>query len=230
MLPDQYPSYEFRSIDELCELIDRETASWDTRWYRGSKTPQYKLVPKLFRDAKTAAREGYLAIEFRRRARPYLTNLTSPFDWLCGMQHYGIPTRLLDWSESLAVALYFTTRPLGIDLVAPTIWVLDPFRLNALSSGNGNSIPLSTEPHVLANADISFDEFELAKERTQLPVPVVPDFVFNRLANQNGTFTIHGTDTRPLDELIPIDHRDMLVKFVARADACNKILQLPRSN
>ena len=111
----EYPAIEFSSIDELCRLIWERTENWDTRWYRGLKDPSYKLLPKIFRDPETAKRESYIAVEFRRRARTYLPGLTSPFDWLCAMQHYGVPTRLLDWSESLSVALYFTVRPLGID-------------------------------------------------------------------------------------------------------------------
>src|SRR4051812_39400415 len=114
MTLNSYPSIEFGSIDELCRLIHTHTDGWDTKWYRGSKNPIYPLLPKLFRDPSTAKREGYMAVEFRRRARPHLEGLTSPFDWLCAMQHYAVPTRLLDWSESLSVALCFTVRPVGI--------------------------------------------------------------------------------------------------------------------
>jgi hypothetical protein len=171
-----------------------------------------------------AKREGYISIEFRRRARPHLKELTSPFDWLCAMQHYAVPTRLLDWSESLAVALYFTIRPIGTDLIAPTVWVLDPFRLNDLSHKGREIIPISTSVEVTANADIAFNELDnIEKFQTKLPLPVAPDFVFDRLANQNGTFTIHGTDSRPLDKLVSADGRSMLLKFVAQRSRVNEI-------
>jgi hypothetical protein len=102
-----YPFQEFGSIDELCSLIAKATKGWDTRWYRGAKNPSYNLLPKLFRDPEIQKREGYISVEFRRRARPHLEGIQSPFEWLCAMQHYGFPTRLLDWSESLPMALYF---------------------------------------------------------------------------------------------------------------------------
>lgn len=220
-----YPATEFRSIDELCGLIASTTAGWDTRWYRGLKSPEHSLSPKLFRDPEVAGREGYLAVEFRRRARPHLPNVTSPFDWLCAMQHYGIPTRLLDWSESLAVALYFTIRPIGTDLIAPAIWVLNPFRLHALSSPGTETIPISTDVQVTANADIAFGDQsdDLVSMQTALPLPVAPDFIFNRLAAQNGTFTIHGKDRRSLEELVPAHERDMLIKFVASKSRIQEI-------
>jgi hypothetical protein len=130
----------------------------------------------------------------------------------------------LDWSESLAVALYFTVRPVGIDLIAPTIWVLDPFRLYGLSRKGHQIIPISTTPEASANADIAFDELnDIDKFKTKLPLPVAPDFVFNRLALQNGTFTIHGTDVSPLEQLVPRDKRDLLLKFVARQSKVNEI-------
>jgi hypothetical protein len=220
-----YPATEFESIDELCSLIKQQTTRWDTRWYRGLKNPKHSLLPKLFRKPSSAGREGYLAVEFRRRARPHLPHLTSQFEWLCAMQHYGIPTRLLDWSESLSVALYFTVRPIGIDLVSPTIWVLDPHRLYALANPGAGTIPISTDSDVMAYADVAFcDEPENFRTRvTTAPLPVAPDFIFNRLATQNGAFTIHGRDFRPLEQLIPEAQRDMLIKFVAKESRVDAI-------
>ena len=219
-MSEAYPSQEFGSIDELSTLIAEATKGWDTRWYRGTKTPTYALQPKLFRDPSVKGREGYISVEFRRRARPHLQNIQTPFEWLCAMQHYGFPTRLLDWSESLAVALYFTIRPVGVDVVAPTIWVLNPFELHNFAGGkhSANVIPIATDLGVLSNADIAFgdDLDKTSKSISRYPLPVVPDFLFNRLATQNGAFTIHGRDERALEEIIPRDQRNLLHKFVAR--------------
>ena len=51
-------------------------------------------------------------IETFKRHAALLTELRVPqaddlLGWLCVMQHYRAPTRLLDWSENLLVALYF---------------------------------------------------------------------------------------------------------------------------
>lgn len=220
-----YPFEEFGSIDELCSLISMATKGWDTRWYRGTKSPHYTLLPKLLRDPAAAKREGYISVEFRRRGRSQLPNVRSPFEWLCAMQHFSLPTRLLDWSESLSVALYCTVRPIGSDLTAPTIWVLNPFELVKLSDPKCAVIPIASSENVAANADIAFEELPRAmdKNRTAYPLPVAPDFIFPRLAAQNGTFTIHGKDSRCIEELVPSSKRAMLRKFVAKKTAVNAI-------
>jgi FRG domain len=222
-----YPFQEFGSIDELTSLIAKATEGWDTRWYRGTKTPSHTLLPKLFRDKSLQKREGYISVEFRRRARPHLPTIQTPFEWLCAMQHYGFPTRLLDWSESLAVALYFTIRPVDLNMVAPTIWVLNPFELHVFAGGQPGPeiIPIATNVNVISNADIAFSDDSENTEKTtsRYPLPVIPDFLFNRLATQNGAFTIHGKDDSALEETVPKDKQSMLLKFVARPDRVNAI-------
>jgi len=91
------------------------------RWiYRGVRRSDYQLATSLEREAVISGFslsdlvekdiERRIINDFRRRAHHYLTHLPDLYDlsdWLALMQHYGAPTRLLDWTYSPLIAAYF---------------------------------------------------------------------------------------------------------------------------
>jgi hypothetical protein len=103
--------------DELAIGYEGEVTT--TEWvFRGLKDSRYEHQPKIEREAQQKsmswpALEVLISREFKTRAHMYLEPSSIPSDdltWLARMQHYAIPTRLLDFTHSPFVALYFAIR------------------------------------------------------------------------------------------------------------------------
>lgn len=85
------------------------------RWaFRGESDAERTLRPGIERIASKPGRaEDYVEQEFKRRAHHYLSDLPDDEDdleWVALMQHYGAPTRLLDWTRSAYVAAFFAAE------------------------------------------------------------------------------------------------------------------------
>jgi FRG domain len=97
----------------------REVASLLVRWvYRGHSDIRWPLETTLYRGGQRfrcppeilADREAWILRQFQRRAHHYLTDPPSSeqrLEWLALIQHFGGPTRLLDFSHSFYVAAFF---------------------------------------------------------------------------------------------------------------------------
>lgn len=74
--------------------------------YRGQANQEFDLSPSIFRNG-ALNREVLMIRELKRLAPAEFINLGSSLDRLIKMQHYGLPTRLLDITSNPLVALFF---------------------------------------------------------------------------------------------------------------------------
>jgi len=133
LLPDKKP---VETWGELMELYGRYQPRIKGRlWvFRGQGSSLWKLETALERrirhHAKAAAMErheleGTLVREFQRKAHLYPTRLprdSELVEWLALMRHHGAPTRLLDWTYSFFVAVYFACENADDECA---VWALD---------------------------------------------------------------------------------------------------------
>ncbi len=182
-------------------------------WFRGQQRSYWSLVPKLYRDFG-----GYSIIddediereireEFLIRA-PILSESkpagNDDWEWYFLMQHYGTPTRLLDWTEGALLALYFAVKD-NRGFYDAAVWAIDPFALNKRTIGIGEVIPPSA-------ARVDKKDLERVSpwmpavfgRRSKLPsepIAVYPAHIARRISTQRSCFTVHGTKMDALDRL-----------------------------
>lgn len=190
-------------IKTVSDLLQALAADLDGHtepaWYRGHANSKWKLVPHYQR-LRRPPPESVLINRFRQNAKLLLND--SPmcaFDWLFVMQHYGVPTRLLDWTESPLVALYFAV--IEHPKSDGTLWLLKPLDLNRQTTSKPeevNFIP-SFEDELIQNyATLSVEK---NPQKGMLPIAVIAARNTPRIQAQLGVFTISHHTVSPIEEL-----------------------------
>ena len=115
------------------EAIDRTRSSY---FYRGMPDASYKLVTSLRRNCKEAYAdlEQPLLENFINYVRNEVPTINESI-WQAMVigQHYGLPTRLLDWTHSTLVALHFANAEDNLDKLSKrdcVVWRIDLRDLN----------------------------------------------------------------------------------------------------
>ena len=203
------------SISTLSEYGNFVGSQPDTLWYRGCGDSSYTLIPSLYRHPKIKNSDELFKQEFdilkrfRQRSVPYTHSSLTEKDHLTTlffMQHYGVPTRLLDWTENPYIALYFALSDTDYEKTqdGPTyqtdaaVWILNP------AEWNKKAFNYEISPGIISPPDNEALNGHLptANPRLGKPEPIALYGIHNspRIVAQRGAFALFGTKIEPMEE------------------------------
>lgn len=212
----QYPHMTCR-IHTLSEYIDvistikRVVSSQeyieikDYSIYRGTKNKNYNLQPSLFRlPGYRHETEAELTKSFATLRPEAFDTCSNNFELLAKMQHYGLPTRLLDFSMNPLVALYFACESIceqddsedGRVLCHNTNMSLDNAEvIDAICGIHQYNMLDTNEPleRYLRNCDVSVLQY-LRCVYLGNPLVARPKYWNQRIKNQSAVFMVFPND------------------------------------
>jgi hypothetical protein len=152
---------------------------------------------------------------------------------LAEMQHNGVPTRLLDWTDILASALYFaltdfrlrvekywfderkkhpkTSTPIEFppeavtkDLATPSLWILNPYYLARHSSKRDRIWDLTLD------SDLDYYKCFIEQKKWEFddPIPIYSPWKNQRIAAQRGMFLVWGYNRHALEAILKYGSRE----------------------
>lgn len=220
-----------KSLPEYLAIIeDGQRDKGHSLWYRGIGSASYQLLPSLYRHKSSTSPEEFASLErqlmtrFRQRSIPYHNRpLADDWDALFFMQHYGVPTRLLDWTENPLIALHFALMSAAAASMAgapsgdAAVWILDPVVWNKHALKHQ-----SFDGGVLTPDDDALKGYRPVPKFSGMhnhPVALYGAHNSSRIVAQQGAFTIFGRSASPM-ESIAVQEKfplDCLVKVSLKA-------------
>jgi len=224
-MTEQNPHRSTITLSDLSDVVfaARETITLfeETTWWRGHANAEWRLEAQVYRknpenpdrsSYSETALIGHFVSRAPSRSHRQCPNADDYFGWLFLAQHYGLPTRLLDWTENPLVAAYFALERPDDD---GCIWGLSPSALNAALDGSQGLVQIKS-PRAAKIAESAFNNISTEK----IIIAIDGQEIDPRMLAQMSRFTLH-SDPDPLEFML--DSAKWLCQYIIPKDAKAKI-------
>lgn len=199
-------------LDFVARCYDSWPANRKKLFFRGQADKDRELLPAALRPDKNGLRpqERELILDFKQVSVSDMDYRGKIENILVEMQHFGMPTRLLDWSLSPLVALYFAcTSDKDTDsgkekdgkVFALNPWVAYKNIVTKLDY-HPELMDILKEIRMLLAQKWSFDNiskyiekkygYSIDKDALRAPIPFVGRYMVDRVVSQQGCFVMWG--------------------------------------
>ncbi len=220
---------EMKTMEHIQQLLFEQKVNEDNKrlrssyFYRGLPRTDYKLLTSLSRNCGDLSRslESFLLDNFKKYVSIEDPTIEES-DWkaMIVRQHHGLPTRLMDWTHSIPVALHFATTENDFsetDKHDCAVWRFDAKEINMLLPEKYRDRLEKKKTFIfsikeLNNVVKSIEEYDEDMQGNAF-VTVEPPSIDQRIVNQYSFFTIMPSEISDLERFFE-EHTNNTVKYI----------------
>lgn len=190
-------------------------AQYRPLFFRGHADKEWLLQPAVFRNSKL--KERGIILDYKQAFVEEVDYVSSMERILIEMQHHQIPTRLLDWSISPLIALYFACSSEEYQNRNAMVYALNPWHVyNSIKEYTKTPtyyMEIMRQARLRAALNWTVEEiteyirrkfnYGISSRELELPLPIVGRNMDERVRTQQGCFTLWGIDRQALDFFSP---------------------------